>query len=62
MQTAIRNIKPGEYFKRQADAKTVYVKGKYDKASKSFSAIDTEDINREIFIKATKPVFVGFDY
>lgn len=61
-QTAIRDIKTGEYFKRKADAKTVYVKGQYDRETKSFSAIDTEDISREIFIKASKPVFVGFDY
>jgi hypothetical protein len=61
-QTTIRNIKTGEYFKRKPDAKTVYVKGQYDRATKSFSAIDTEDISREIFIKASKPVFVGFDY
>jgi len=62
MQTAIRNIKTGEYFKRQPDAKAVYVKGHYDRETKSFSAIDAEDTSREIFIKATKPVFVGFDY
>jgi len=61
-QQAIRDIKAGEYFKRKADAKSVYVKGHYDRATKSFSAIDTEDTSREIFIKATKPVFVGFDY
>lgn len=61
-QTAIRDIKAGEYFKRKADAKTVYVKGHYDRATKSFSATDTEDISREIFIKASKPVFIGFDY
>jgi hypothetical protein len=61
-QTAIRNVAAGEYIKRKADAKTVYVKGHYDRATKSFSAIDAEDTSREIFIKATKPVFVGFDY
>jgi len=61
-QQAIRDIKAGEYFKRKADSKTVYIKGYYDRASKSFAAIDTEDISRGIFIKASKPVFVGFDY
>ena len=59
---ALNQVKSGEYIKRKIDAKTVYIKGAYDKASKSFSCIDTEDICREIFIKANKPVFVGFTY
>ena len=58
----MRDVKPGEYFKRKPDAKAVYVRGHYDKSSRSFSATDFDDICREIFIKASKPVYVGFDF
>mgnify|MGYP003646181732 FL=1 len=58
----LNQVKSGDYIKRKADAKSVYIKGTYNKASKSFSCIDTDDINKEIFIKANKPVFVGFTY
>lgn len=58
----LRNVKPGDFVKRKFDAKTVYIKGHYDRASKSFSMIDFDDINREVFIKASATVFVGFDF
>lgn len=58
----LRNVKPGEYIKRKADSKAIYVKGAYDRASKSFSCTDVEDICRYVFIKASKPVFIGFTY
>lgn len=61
-QTQIKNLKKGELIKRKADAKQVYIKGDYDRASKSFSCIDYEDINHEIFIKADKIVFYGFTF
>jgi hypothetical protein len=63
MQTKqLRELKTGEFFKRKEDANAVYCKGHYDIASKSFSAIKYDDINAEIFIKANKMVFVGFDF
>ena len=61
-QTQIKNLKKGELIKRKADAKQVYIKGDYDRASKSFSCIDYEDINHEIFIKADKIVFYDFTF
>jgi len=59
---ALKNVKAGDYIKRKADSKAVYIKGAYDRVTKSFSCIDVEDICREIFIKADKAVFVGFTY
>jgi hypothetical protein len=61
-QIIIKSVKPGEYIKRKADAQAVYIKGAYDRASKSFECIDASDINRQIYIKADKPVFIGFTY
>jgi len=58
----IKNVKPGDYVKRKADSKAVYIKGAYDRTTKSFELVDVEDINRIVYIKANKPVYVGFTY
>lgn len=63
MQTLpLRDVKPGDFVRRKADAKTTYVKGAYDRASKTFSLTDFDDMNREIFLKPTTLVWVGFDF
>lgn len=58
----LNEVKVGEVFKRKPDAKSVFVRNHYDKATKSFSASDWYDTSREIFIKANKVVFVGFEF
>jgi hypothetical protein len=58
----LKNVKPGDYVKRKSDAVKVYIKGDYDRTTKSFELVDVEDINRVIYIKANKPVYVGFTY
>lgn len=50
------------YFKRKPDAKAVYTINHYNREDKTYSCIDCNDINKEIFIKSNKPVFIGFDY
>ena len=59
---AIRNTKPGEYIKRAPDAAAVYKRGHYVPSLKAFSCTDCDSIKREIFIKASKAVYVGFTY
>ena len=64
-QTKIKNLKKGEFIKRSvkgAPSSRVYIKGDYDRASKSYSCITYDDINQEIFIKADKMVFHGFTF
>ena len=61
----IKNIKKGEFFKREVKgqpAEKVYIKGDYDRATKTYSCVAFDDINKEIFIKANKSVFVGFTF
>jgi hypothetical protein len=58
----LRNVTKGDYVKRKADSKAVYIKGDYDRMTKSFELVDVEDINRVVYIKASKPVYVGFTY
>lgn len=61
-QVALRNVKPNDYVMRKPDSKAVYIKGDYDRATKTYELRDVEDINRCIYIKADKLVFVGFTY
>ena len=49
------------FFKRKPDAKGVFIINHYNKAGKEYSCTNYET-GAEIFIKANKPVFVGFDY
>ena len=60
--TEIKNLKKGEFIKRKEDSTKVYIKGDYDRATKSYSCIAYDDINKEIFIKANKKVFYGFTF
>jgi hypothetical protein len=58
----IRECPMGSFIKRKSLAKTIYIRGHYDKQSKTFSCIDAEDMNREIFLKGDTLVFEGFSY
>ena len=58
----LSNCAPGEYIRRKADAKTTYVRNHYDRPSKTYSLSDCDDMNREIFLKGSTIVYVGFDY
>ena len=60
--TEIKNLKKGEFIKRKEDSQQVYIKGDYDRTTKSYSCIAYDDINKEIFIKANKKVFYGFTF
>lgn len=60
--TPLRLVKPGDFIKRKPDAKTVYRKGDYDRATKTYTLVDTNDISRAIYLKATTPVVIGFTY
>lgn len=58
----IKTVKSGDYIKRKADSKTVYIKGDYIRSLKGFECADTSDINKTIVIKSDKLVFIGFTY
>jgi hypothetical protein len=58
----LRNLRKGELFKRKMNARKVYVKGHYDRASKTFSVYDYEDVNSEMFAKGSLKVWAGFSY
>jgi ribosomal protein L31E len=58
----LKHTSPGEFIKRKNTSTKMYIRGHYDRATKTYSLIDWEDINREIFLKGTTKVFVGFTF
>jgi hypothetical protein len=58
----ISSLPRGECIRLSETAQKTYRKGDYDRSSKTFSLLDCDDINREIFRKGDKLVFVGFTY
>jgi hypothetical protein len=58
----LSEVKAGEFIKRKPDAKTVFVREHFDRASRSYCLSDTDDMNRSIFLKGSAVVYVGFTF
>lgn len=66
----LRDVKKGDYVSPRrvisvgvyTRANKVYIKGDYDRSSGRYSLIDCDDINRELFVRGTDIVLVGFTY
>jgi hypothetical protein len=63
MQTVqLKDVPKGEHFKRKIDAKTIWIRDYYDAGSKTYRCEDADDMNREMFLKGTTMVYIGFTY
>jgi len=62
MTKLVKDLKKGEYFKRKADAKTVYCRGEYIRSSKKFAACDFDDHCRFVYLNPNTVVFVDFEF
>lgn len=62
----IREIKKGDFFtlKEIAEPKEsqVYIKGDYDKSTKTYSCYKFSDVNNERFLKGSKEIYTGFTF
>jgi hypothetical protein len=58
----LKSLPKGELFKRKMTSRKVYVKGDYDRGSKTYSVYDYENINSEMFAKGSLKVYAGFTY
>ena len=62
----LKDLKKGEYFTlKEIDTpkeSQIYVKGEYDKSSKTYSCCKFDDMNTERFYKGSKIVFTGFTF
>lgn len=59
---ALKDLSNGSYFKRKEGAKAVYIRGDFDRASKTYSCVSFDDMNKEIFLKGQTNVFTDFEF
>jgi len=63
----LRSLKSGAYFKRKPNAKTEFIRGHYNPKSQwegpaNFACSDTEDMNREVYLKPSTQVYIERTY
>jgi hypothetical protein len=58
----LKDLALGVFFKRSETAAKVYTRGSYDRSIKRYCCGDESDISRELELKGTTVVFVGFEY
>lgn len=62
-QTTIKELKKGYFFtlrdygEAEISSSPVWIRGEYDKGSKTFSCFKFDDINHEAFFKGSKVVY-----
>ena len=61
-EIALRHVGVGDILKRKPNAKKVFIVNHYDRASKTWSLSDYDDMNKEIFLKSDTLVYVGFTF
>jgi hypothetical protein len=61
-QMLLRDVPRGEFVRRKLDAATTYTRGEYDRTYKRFRCDDWSDISRDIMLKGSTLVWVGFDF
>lgn len=63
-QIKLSTVSKGEYIKKTEQTVKVYIKGDFirEDGFNRYSCTDADDMNREVFIKGTAKVWVGFTY
>lgn len=61
-----QEVKVGEYVRKiskngSMQGKT-YQRGQYDRGSQSYALTDCDDVNRQVFVKGTIKLAIGFTY
>lgn len=57
----MKDTKPGEYIRLVVNG-PVYIRGAFDRGSKSYELTRFDDIGRTRFVKGARLVFVGFTF
>jgi hypothetical protein len=59
----IKQLPKGEFFKlKDSESSPVWVRGEYDRTSRTYSIYKFDDINHETFVRGSRSVFVGFTF
>lgn len=61
VETSVNACKPGEYIRLVVNG-PVYIRGAFDRGSKSYELTRFDDIGRTRFVKGARLVFVGFTF
>ena len=58
----VASLPKGEFLKRNVGAATTWIRGEYSRGAKAYSLIDFDDMSREMFVKGSKEVVIGFTF
>lgn len=58
----LKDVKAGEFVTRKPNTNKVYTKAYYDRATKTYALDDYNDHCRQVFLKGSTVVYVGFTY
>lgn len=58
----IESLKTGTFFKRKEGAHKTYIRGAYNRSTKSYECQNFDDISDYVFIKKGKQVFTDFEF
>ena len=61
-QIPLKDVRRGEFLRRKLDPKKTYTRGEYDRSYKRYRCDDWDDISRDIMLKGSQLVWVGFDF
>jgi hypothetical protein len=61
-QMRLKDVPQGEFVRRKLDSKITYTRAEYDRSFKKYCLDDWEDISRQIMLKGSTLVWVGFEF
>jgi hypothetical protein len=62
-QITVKQAPKGEYIKlRDSESSPVWVRDYYDQSLKKYCLYAFDDVNKCLYVKGSKPVFVGFTF
>jgi len=61
-QIQVKNVSQGEFVRRKLDSKVTFTRGEYNRSFKRYCLDDWEDISRQIMLKRSTLVWVGFEF
>jgi hypothetical protein len=62
-QSTIKALPKGEFIKlKDSESSPVWVRGDYDRQSRTYSIYKFDDVNHESFVRGSRVVFVGFTF
>lgn len=61
-QIPLKDVPQGEFVRRKLNSRVTYVRAEYDRSFKKYCLDDWNDISRQVMLKGSTLVWVGFEY